>query len=66
MYTCVFVCVGMGDTNPSLVQDGCEVDVREYQESRGYLDGATKSYMERMGELMATRLAISDTEGEYT
>ncbi|KAK8738144.1 hypothetical protein OTU49_004067 [Cherax quadricarinatus] len=27
-----------------------------------YLEGATKSYMERMGELMSSRLAISDTE----
>lgn len=54
----------VGATYLNLVQDGCEADAREYHESRGYLDGATKSYMERMGELMATRLAISDTEGE--
>ncbi|XP_071546044.1 uncharacterized protein [Panulirus ornatus] len=47
---------------PSSHSDGCEVDVRDLQESRGYLEGTTKSYMERMGELMATRLAISDTE----
>ncbi|XP_071546070.1 cytosolic carboxypeptidase 2-like isoform X3 [Panulirus ornatus] len=48
--------------DPQPVKDGCEVDVRDLQESRGYLEGTTKSYMERMGELMATRLAISDTE----
>ncbi|XP_050714852.1 cytosolic carboxypeptidase 2-like isoform X2 [Eriocheir sinensis] len=42
--------------------DGCEADGREPQELGGYLDGTTKSYMERMEELVATRLAISDTE----
>ncbi|XP_045593717.1 uncharacterized protein [Procambarus clarkii] len=43
--------------------DGCEADgLRDHQDQRAYLDGATKSYMERMGELMASRLAVSDTE----
>lgn len=39
--------------------------MRDYQESRLLSESHTKSYMERMGEIMATRLAISDTEGEY-
>ncbi|KAG7175392.1 putative cytosolic carboxypeptidase NnaD-like, partial [Homarus americanus] len=42
--------------------DMCDIDSLDPHEPRGYLDGATKSYMERMGELMASRLAISDTE----
>ncbi|XP_069986707.1 cytosolic carboxypeptidase 2 isoform X2 [Penaeus vannamei] len=42
--------------------DGYDLDGQESVELRGYLDGGTKSYMERMGELMANRLAISDTE----
>ncbi|KAK7077233.1 Cytosolic carboxypeptidase 2 [Halocaridina rubra] len=42
--------------------DGYEADGRDSAEPRGYLDLTTKSYMERMGELMSSRHAISDTE----
>lgn len=45
-------------------QDGCDPDGRELQDLPVHLEGTTKSYMERMEELVATRLAISDTEGE--
>ncbi|XP_068230419.1 cytosolic carboxypeptidase 2-like isoform X1 [Palaemon carinicauda] len=42
--------------------DTYEADGRDSAEPRGYLDLATKSYMEKMGELMSSRQAISDTE----
>ncbi|XP_045110877.1 uncharacterized protein LOC123504431 [Portunus trituberculatus] len=42
--------------------DGCDPDGRELQDLPVHLEGTTKSYMERMDELVATRLAISDTE----
>lgn len=58
------VCRRMSGDVCCVPQDGCEPDVREPQELAGYLDGTTKSYMERMEELVATRLAISDTEGK--
>lgn len=45
-------------------QDGCDPDGRELQDLPVHLEGTTKSYMERMEELVATRLAISDTEGK--
>ncbi|KAK8400460.1 hypothetical protein O3P69_003251 [Scylla paramamosain] len=47
---------------PLLPQDGCDPDGRELQDLPVHLEGTTKSYMERMEELVATRLAISDTE----
>ncbi|XP_068230422.1 cytosolic carboxypeptidase 2-like isoform X3 [Palaemon carinicauda] len=43
-------------------RDTYEADGRDSAEPRGYLDLATKSYMEKMGELMSSRQAISDTE----
>ncbi|XP_063874130.1 uncharacterized protein LOC135107747 isoform X3 [Scylla paramamosain] len=49
-------------TQPSSVSDGCDPDGRELQDLPVHLEGTTKSYMERMEELVATRLAISDTE----